>query len=57
VGEIVRRVAPAHRVVLITDATVGPLPAKRVTDSFAQTVDELRIPAGEARRRARRGPS
>ncbi|HMH86637.1 MAG TPA: 3-dehydroquinate synthase [Gemmatimonadaceae bacterium] len=48
-GEIVRRFAPAHRYVLITDSNVGPLYAKMVGDQLEKgSAEVLTIPAGES---------
>lgn len=49
VGTIVRRVAPAHRYVLVSDTNVAPLYAGRVVASFAgDRVDRLQTAAGES---------
>ena len=49
VGDIARRVAPAHRYVIITDTHVEPLYAARAAASFGgDRVDVLRVPAGES---------
>lgn len=48
-GDITRRVAPAHRYVIVTDHTVGPLHAAGAARSFgAAPVRTLAVPAGEA---------
>jgi 3-dehydroquinate synthase len=48
VGDLARRVAPAHRYAIITDERVEPLYAARVAASFGTArVDVLRVPAGE----------
>ena len=48
-GSIARAHVRAHRWVLVTDATVGPLYAERVQRSFGDArVDVLTIPPGEA---------
>ena len=48
-GELVRRVAPAHRYAIVTDDNVGPRYAGRVRDSLdASRATVFTIPAGEA---------
>lgn len=48
VGELARRVSPAHRYAIITDSHVEPLYAAQVAASFGSArVDVLRVPAGE----------
>ncbi|MFN2636381.1 MAG: 3-dehydroquinate synthase [Gemmatimonadaceae bacterium] len=49
IGQVVRKVAPAHRYALITDSNVGPLYGERARAAFApDTIDVFQIPAGEA---------
>lgn len=49
-GALVRKAAPAHRYVIVTDSVVGPLYADRAVASLGTEtmVDVLSIPAGEA---------
>jgi len=48
VGELARRVAPGHRLIVITDTIVGPLYEQRVLGSASGWIaDVLRVPAGE----------
>lgn len=51
VGDVARRVAPAHRYAVVTDGNVGPLYARRVVESFAgEPLHVVDIPAGEAQK-------
>ena len=50
IGDLVARLAPAHRVAILTDSNVGPVYADRVREQLARDshVSVLMIPAGEA---------
>jgi 3-dehydroquinate synthase len=51
IGELVRKLAPAHRYALITDSNVAPLYADRVRSRFpADTIDVFVVPAGEGQK-------